>query len=736
MNKLLKEFLSYVLEARKKPQNTPPREPKHKVGDVWQPINPKTKQKSSTWSAKRAEGRNGTRGGFPTKAAAQAWLDGKGRVGGKEEPTPKKPEKIDRGLAVVRQVEKDRADAERAVRQRGVGTSGTGEEDPDPVATSRREATNDSRLGKLFNYLKNKVSQVSRMRALRAFEMTIETRLPDDKKEQAQRLVSKLEQLLEAHSNGDTKTAQRLVKELQDEFKFYSNAKGTSFKTKAFGMGERHFVGKSALAKDLVLIFDKYRPKGTPSIVEAEDQDGATKQELTAASKARQGEYVTRTNRKGEQVRVFVPDAVSAVDSPRVKRILAGISIEDRFKAIYGPTDENGDIIDNTGGKNSREYFRHSLERTVSLDETADTLERNGFPKMAQAVRDHKKRMEDILENWDSYTDEERELAVQQSYSDMAVRLHSTAYGGDSEMCGAIMKNLAEMSLYESELAGGKEVYLPASGSFPAADKLIRVGGGTKAERIDKISVKFGKNGKVYGMPAQSSTIGLMHPDSFYHEVTSGRVGIKGSETGVRSDALERDNWARLIEDSGYGQCFTSKTAAENVRKAFLQAQQVIAEERDKIRPQPPTNKTLALMMRTNKRVQEARTKIEEALSAGIDVAKLEEHGGPERVAMLRNPLAFASMMAMDASIISGNGFPDLLHAHMVMVDEDGDGTAEEMKTVVEPGDTNLRNWHYLWREADERGGGLLVGFAHPDESDEEGAGEELPKKPRTARGR
>lgn len=587
-----------------------------------------------------------------------------------------------------------------------------------PIDAAKERAKQDPKTNTLFGYIAKLPSRISRRVALGVFELTIESRLPADQKKQAKKLVSKLKELLEAHSNGDTKTARSLVKELHDEFKFYSNAAGTAFKTKAFGTGERHFVGKSSvLARDLVGIFDKYRPKGAPSIVEAEDQDGAAKQELTSASKARQGEYKT-VIRKGETVKVFVPDAVSAVNSPRVKNILNGISIADKFKALYGPKDETGDLVDNTGGKNSREYFRHSLERTVSLAETASALEKHGLPKMAQSIRDHTQRMEDILENWDSYTSEERELAVQQSYSDMAVRLHNAEHGGDSEMCGAIMKNLAEMSLYDSELAGDKEVYLPASGSFPAADKLIRIGAGTKAEHIDKISVKFGKNGKVYGMPAQSSTIGLMHPDSFYHEVTSGRVGMEGSETGVRSDALEKTGWARLIKDSGYNQCFTSKAASDRIRKSFENAQQVIATERTKIKPQPPTNKTLALMMKNNKRIEEARRNIAEELSAGIDQSKLEEHGGPERVAMLRNPMAFASMMAMDASIVSGEGFPDLLHAHMVMVDGDGDGAAEEMKTVVEPGTTRLRDWHYLWRETDERGGGLLVGFASSDEDE------------------
>ena len=583
------------------------------------------------------------------------------------------------------------------------------------VKDAAKASMEDPRLTKLFGYKDKKVSQASRMMALKAFETTVETRLPQDKKEQGKRLLSKLEELLTAHAANDTETAKRLVAELHDEFKFYSNAAGTTFKTQAFGMGERHFVGKTALAKDLVEIFDKYRPKGTPSIREAEDQDNTFKGKLEGASKPKIGEMRTRTTRTGKTVREFVPDAFDARTSPRVKNLLSGLSqIEDKFKSLYGPRGEDGDLLDNTGGRNSREYFKHSISRNTSLDETAQALSDGGFPRMAQAVLDHKKRLEDIEKNWDNYTPEERKTAVQQSYSDMAVQLHSTALGGDSEMCNAIMKNLAEMSLYESELAGGEEVYLPAAGSFPAADKLVRTGGGTQAERIDKISVKYGKNGKVYGMPAQSSTIALMHQDSFYHGLTSGRVGVEGAETGVTARALEKKNWERLMKESGYDGCLTSRKAGEVIRKTFENAQTIIERERAKLKPQPPTNLAIARMMKENRNIQAARDAIAKALEAGVDRDKLLAHGGQERVDLLRKPLAFASMMTMDATIVSSGGLPDLKHAHMEMIDEDGDGTAERMGTEVESGDAVLPNWHYGWREADERGGGLIVGFARP----------------------
>ena len=133
MNKLLKEFLSYVLEARKKSQNTTPREPKRKVGDIWQPIDRETKQRSTTWSAKRADR---VQGGFPTRADAQDWLDGKRRGKKPADNTPGK-EPADRlDGRTAQDAARANADAERAFRQGRVGTSGAGKP---PTKTKRQK---------------------------------------------------------------------------------------------------------------------------------------------------------------------------------------------------------------------------------------------------------------------------------------------------------------------------------------------------------------------------------------------------------------------------------------------------------------------------------------------------------------------------------------------------------------------------------------------------------------------
>ena len=63
MNKLLKEFLSYILVEERVT---------HKVGDTW-------KTPSGTWTAKRADR---TQGGFASQEAAKNWLSGTGKAPG------------------------------------------------------------------------------------------------------------------------------------------------------------------------------------------------------------------------------------------------------------------------------------------------------------------------------------------------------------------------------------------------------------------------------------------------------------------------------------------------------------------------------------------------------------------------------------------------------------------------------------------------------------------------------
>lgn len=84
MNKLLKEFLSYILIEERVT---------HKVGDTW-------KTPRGTWTAKRADR---TQGGFASQEAAKAWLSGTGKASGDDTETDQKPStEPDLGSDIVR----------------------------------------------------------------------------------------------------------------------------------------------------------------------------------------------------------------------------------------------------------------------------------------------------------------------------------------------------------------------------------------------------------------------------------------------------------------------------------------------------------------------------------------------------------------------------------------------------------------------------------------------------------
>lgn len=568
----------------------------------------------------------------------------------------------------------------------------------------------------IFGYIDNPRTRKTRASALaRLTAISADENLSDEKKAAVLQLEDGIRDLLALWSDYTTtgskkslQKAQKLAEQLHERYKFFSNSSGISFKTVMFGNKHRHIVGKgtprrngepSNLAAELVDIFEKLGI----NLRTAKQGDKVVKDRLSAASKPKMGTPSYGVDRAGKRKK----DPSIPAD-PVVKKLFESMPfIPEEFRSVFGPT-ENGQLMDNSGGKNAEAYFRHSVEQNTSLQETEKVLREEGMEGMADSIARHRQRMQKILENFSSMNPAEREKAVQDSYAQMAVELHKPPTG-DSELCGSIMKNIAEINLYDQEIAAGKEVYLPAPGSFPGADKLVRVGGGTKGERLAGISVKYGKSGKVYGMPAQSSTITLFHPDDFYHNITTGRPGVSGFELGVRSDCLEKENWQKLMDGSGHGSGFGSKES-EALRRACIAAAQFIEKKRG-------SGKV------TNIGVRNAFAAAEESDAAaaihGIlfgDPESKEKTDrmirtfGEERTKLLRNnPLAFASVLAVDSAIVTGQGFPQLLHCHQEI--EKTDGGDVRFAQAVEEGTTDLDCWHYNFRATDERGGGIIMGY-------------------------
>ena len=165
----------------------------------------------------------------------------------------------------------------------------------------------------------------------------------------------------------------------------------------------------------------------------------------------------------------------------------------------------------------SSDYAREYLELSINnpalqnVIDYAKELEADDKvdPAIAIALEEHQTRMKDVLKNL-PVPSEEAAQAIAKSYNTLMVELHKA----DPEIANSILKQIAENNLYEQEIAAGEEVYLPAAGSFPAGDKLK---GGTgpngTLERVTFVSCKWGKEGRIYGCPANAKTIEELHQD-------------------------------------------------------------------------------------------------------------------------------------------------------------------------------------------------------------------------------
>jgi hypothetical protein len=601
-------------------------------------------------------------------------------------------------------------------RQKRASVSGTS-------SHSQPKQSKDTEGGEqeLFAYLPPR-SQAARMKSLQNLETIVN--LPDLSKEQkvsAKLLQVGIHDILKAYSRyrvsggKDKKAKEEIIQkahELNDKFKFFSNSAGTSFKTKEFGMRHRHFLAPggyrkpdgspSNLAVEMVDIFEM----AGIDVKNAEQGDKKLKRDLSTASKPSMGAAVhsiDTTVGKGK-------DKKKIPGSKVVQSVFKSMQfIDEEYRQLFGPTSgDPPELIDNTGGKNAKAYFEHSVKNNVSLQETEMVLRESGMVEMADALKEHHERMVQILDTFDNTSPQDRERLVQQSYAQMAIKLHKRP-GGDPELCNSIMKNIAEINLYDQEIAAGKEVYLPAHGSFPGADKLVRTDAGTEGERIQSISVKYGKNGKVYGMYAQSNTILLYHPDKIYHNVTSGRPGRTGYELGVRADCLEKENWNRFMRDSGYSTVF-SPQEVELLRSKFEEISHHITQQRDKIGKFKNKDIQNILEKTMSKHKDEMLSLIFGNPPSEERIQKMTELFGTERLSLLKRlPLAFPSMLVVDSAIITGNGFPQLSHCHQEIGDR-GTGDPDFIQEV-EAGTSKLECWHFNFRAADERSGGLIMGY-------------------------
>ena len=249
------------------------------------------------------------------------------------------------------------------------------------------------------------------------------------------------------------------VKEMIEKYELASNVGTTGNKKlyvfhKDVGFGNRSVLGKSKLTDNLVKFLNQYQ-----NIEQAGNPARQVKTGLGAASKPDLGSDTIRTADKDPKVAKFFER------SPYDR-------LPSRHHSLYGPTGDDGNILEPSSNY-SKNYFEHSVDKDGSLKKTITSLSKlekthNVNPNLRKSLETHQKELQGIKNNWDKISTEERTRAIEDTYAKLFEDMHKA----DSELSSSMIKNMAENALYNTELAQGREVYLPASPNFPSGDKL------------------------------------------------------------------------------------------------------------------------------------------------------------------------------------------------------------------------------------------------------------------------
>jgi hypothetical protein len=603
--------------------------------------------------------------------------------------------------------------------------------DPSTTATDLAKSyAADERRSSVMGYTDRRgqarrLAQLDRAKALADRE---DSSLNDQQREAARGLHADTQRLLELQTKFSASKNQRerarirkemakLAAEMMTKYGLHSNESGESFKASAVGSAERHIFGyKSGLAKDLVGIFAECGV----DLRSQTDPDKATKNALQRVSK----------------VSLEPPPAHSAANNPRVQELMDGLGadVPPAARTVFGPADENGRLLPNSGGENARAFFEHSLG-APALSDTSSALREAGREDMAQHVDQYQQDVQAVLDNpelWPTPDTEEaraaRETAVTDAYKKMVMALDRL----DPELTNSMLKNLAELSLYQQEIAAGKEAYLPGSGSFPVADKIVvRKDGTTGAERIASVSIKYDRSGRVFGMPAQSS--GFMAYDKsegrFYAgncgdsgeeqldekkakkpkvkrdctpALTTGTPGRDGYALGVRDDVIDDDTaWGRVMTDSGLGEVLPPERQ-QAIRDASKKIKDCVTQTRSKGKKSHEAFKSCQ---------EQHGDEMKRAIYGDPPDDLVASVIGRENAARMgNNPASFTAVAGTVGALRANDGFPNVEHCHQAI---EGKRGSKDIKfdQHCEGGTSDITCWDITFRGSDARAGGVKLGY-------------------------
>lgn len=421
--------------------------------------------------------------------------------------------------------------------------------------------------------------------------------------------------------------------------------------------------------------------------------------------KAKGNAAKTKTNALAGASKPDLATKATAAEDEGVKELFSREPynrLKEQYHQIFGPKGEDGKIL-RPSSEHSKAYFNQSVSENTSLDRTIEKLEEQGNTAVKDSMVAHKERMQNISKNFDSMSPDERRTAVEESYSQMAREMHEA----DPDAARAIMKNVAEMALYDSEIAGGDEAYLPSHGSYPSGDKLrVDRDGKGAIERVAAVSVKFGKSsGGVYGFPGESAQYIKYHPQEEKRDLLRNRVGYPGYPLGVKEDHInEPEKFNNLIEEGELSSIF-KEGGAEKIRLKLVDIQKKIDTEVEKL-PKPLKKKALVSI---RKKLDSLNAEAQAVITENIDVAKAQEKLGKHNTReMMKGGAHAANIIVMVACIKTSEGLSNIEHNHQVISDSG-------LESKTEKGSADPKKWKFMGRFTDNRGGGLQGAYIGED---------------------
>ena len=470
---------------------------------------------------------------------------------------------------------------------------------------------------------------------------------------------------------------------------------------KLLGDGTKSTEALVNLAKDYV----------DPSLLEGtgDKKTKKTKNALTKAAKPELVSSATLYKKKGNKFtdEIENPELQKIFNTPPLDRIQ-----NKKFQAIFCPIGEDGKPLVPSGGKNSRAYLEQSVRENTSLDATIEVARKeveagNLNKDFLTALEKHKENMQAILEM--KIPSKKASQAISDSYAELFTALHQA----DADMAPSVLKQFAEMSLYDSELANGDQAYLPKDGSFPAGDKLVisKAGKGS-TELVSFISVKYGKSGDVYGCPANASALQRLHPDENKRDVLGSYIGQPGYTLAIKDELIEdpsayiRENLQEQIESDPNLKGLFSDDEIEELGSVITEYKKLVEEFLEKNQGDDRWTK-LQKFLNKDKKIISLNKRLKKVATQDKMAKLVGRANANSRFNNTLNPASFISALGATNQIRTSDGYEGVEHNKQYI--EDG-----KAKSSTIPGENDMDKWYLaprMYRTDGRNGGGIQLSF-------------------------